>query len=169
VKVCTVIGFPLGSNLTQTKVEEARQSIQLGAVELDMVLWVGGLKGQVYSQVYNDILEVAQAAHSGGALLKVILETTSLTRREKIMACLLCKDAGADFVKTSTGFASGGATLADVDLMYRVVGPEVQVKASGGIRTLQDAQAMIEAGATRLGTSAGVKIMEEAHSIRASQ
>ncbi len=169
VKVCTVIGFPLGSNLPQTKVEEARQCMQMGAVELDMVTWVGGLKSQVYSQVYDHILGVAQAAHAGGALLKVILEATSLTRTEKIMACLLCKEAGADFVKTSTGFASGGATLADVDLMVRVVGPEVQVKASGGIRTLQDAQAMIEAGASRLGTSAGVKIMEEAHSLRASQ
>lgn len=169
VKVCTVIGFPLGSNLTQTKVEEARQCMQMDAVELDMVIWVGGLKSQLYSQVYDDILGVAQAAHAGGALLKVILETTSLTQREKIMACLLCKEAGADFVKTSTGFASGGATLADVNLMVRVVGPEVQVKASGGIRTLQDAQAMIEAGASRLGTSAGVKIMEEAHSLKASQ
>jgi deoxyribose-phosphate aldolase len=169
VKVCTVIGFPLGSNLTHTKVEEARQCMQMGAVELDMVIWVGGLKGQAYSQVVEDVLEVTQAAHTGGALLKVILETTSLTRKEKIAACLLCKEAGADFVKTSTGFASGGATVEDVDLMVRVVGPEVQVKASGGIRTLKDALAMIQAGASRLGTSAGIKIMEEMQLLRASQ
>jgi deoxyribose-phosphate aldolase len=162
VKVCTVIGFPLGSNLSQSKIDEASRCIQEGAVELDMVLWVGGMKNQAYAQVYEEIAGVTELAHENNVLLKVILETSSLTQIEKIMACLICKDVGVDFVKTSTGFASGGATVQDVDLMHRVVGPQVRVKASGGIRSLKDVLSMIQAGASRLGTSSGVRIMDEA-------
>jgi len=161
VMVCTVVGFPLGADLPAQKVVETMACIHAGAVEIDMVQNVGALKGQAYGQVWNEIQAVAQIAHNQRAIVKVILETALLTRREKIIASLICKAAGADFVKTSTGFGPGGATLEDVELMWRVVGPEVKVKAAGGIRTLEDARAMIKAGASRIGASAGVRIVQE--------
>lgn len=161
VMVCTVVGFPLGATLPAQKVFEALSCINNGAVEIDMVLNIGALKGQAYGQVLNEIQSVAQIAHNQRAIVKVILETALLTRQEKIIACLISKAAGADFVKTSTGFGPGGATVEDVDLMRRVVGTELDVKAAGGIRTLADARAMIQAGASRLGASAGVKIIKE--------
>ncbi|MEJ2706320.1 MAG: deoxyribose-phosphate aldolase [Anaerolineales bacterium] len=164
VMVCTVVGFPLGADIQTQKVLEALACINAGAVEIDMVQNIGALKGQAYGQVLNEIQAVAQIAHNQRAIVKVILETALLTRREKIIACLICKAAGADFVKTSTGFGPGGATLEDVELMHRVVGPEVKVKAAGGIRTLEDTRAMIKAGASRIGASAGVKIVQEAQS-----
>jgi deoxyribose-phosphate aldolase len=162
VKVCTVIGFPLGASLPTYKVLETLSCLDAGAVEIDMVENIGALKGQAYGLVLNEILAVAQVVHNAGAILKVILETALLTRKEKIAACLICKAAGADFVKTSTGFGPGGATVEDIDLMYRLVGPEIKVKAAGGIRNLQAAEAMIAAGASRLGTSSGVQIIQAA-------
>ncbi|MFM8321114.1 MAG: deoxyribose-phosphate aldolase [Chloroflexota bacterium] len=162
VPACVVVGFPLGANLLGTKAAEAQQCLEHGAQELDMVLHVGGLKGGSYAAVLDDIRGVVQAAHSRGALVKVIIETCLLTRFEKILACLLSQEAGADFVKTSTGFSSGGATVEDIDLMYRTVGRNLQVKASGGVRTLPAAQALIAVGATRLGSSSGVQIVHEA-------
>jgi deoxyribose-phosphate aldolase len=162
VPVCCVIGFPLGATLSSQKAFEALSCIEHGATELDMVLNVGALKGRAYGLVFNDILAVTQVAHNQGALVKVILETCLLTKAEKIIACLISEAAEADFVKTSTGFSTGGATVEDIDLMFRVAGPEVKVKASGGIRNLQAALAMIEAGASRLGTSSGVQIIREA-------
>ncbi len=161
VKVCTVIGFPLGASLPQSKAREAEICIQSGAVELDMVLQIGALKGEAYSLVFEDIQGVVEASRPANALVKVILETSALVQKEIIIACLICKAAGVDFVKTSTGFGTGGATIKDVDLMHRLVGPEIKVKASGGIRTLSDALSMIQAGASRLGTSSGVKIISE--------
>lgn len=160
--VCTVIGFPLGALLPEFKVYEALACVNDGASEIDMVINIGALKSEAYGLVMNEIQAVSQTAHNQGAITKVILETASLTRREKILACLISKAAGADFVKTSTGFGTGGATVEDVDLMRRVVGAEMGVKASGGIRTYADAMAMIKAGANRLGASAGVKILQEA-------
>lgn len=162
VLVCSVIGFPLGASLPSQKALEALICLEHGATELDMVLHVGALKGQDYGQVFNEISAVVQTAHNQNALVKVIIETSLLSRQEKIMACLISQAAGADFVKTSTGFSTGGAKVEDIDLMYRVVGPQVRVKASGGIRNLQAAQAMIAAGATRIGASAGVQIVAEA-------
>lgn len=162
VPLCCVIGFPLGATLATQKAMEALACLEHGAAELDMVLNVGALKGGAYGQALNDIQAVTQVAHAQGALVKVILETCLLTQGEKILACLLSRAAGADFVKTSTGFSTGGATVEDIDLMFRVVGPAIKVKASGGIRTLQTAQAMIAAGAARLGSSSGVKIVAEA-------
>lgn len=162
VKVCTVVGFPLGATLPTYKALEALSCLSAGATELDMVIHIGALKGGAYGQVLNDIIAVTEVAHNQRALVKVILEMALLTRREKIIGCLISKAAGADFVKTSTGFSTGGATVEDVELMARVVGPAVQVKAAGGIRNLQNAQAMIAAGATRLGSSAGVQIVQEA-------
>jgi len=162
VKNCTVIGFPLGANLSVTKVEEALAALAEGAQELDMVIHVGGLKSGDNAAVLADIRGVVQAAHAGGTICKVILETCLLTEEEKERACRLALEAKADFVKTSTGFGSGGATLADVALLRRVVGPDVGVKASGGVRTLDDLLKMVEAGATRIGTSGGVKIVQEA-------
>jgi deoxyribose-phosphate aldolase len=167
VGICAVIAFPLGATLPEDKVHEACRVIGNGASEVDMVINIGALKGESYGLVHNDILQVAQAAHERGAAVKVIIETALLTRREKILACLLARSAGADFVKTSTGFGPGGATVEDVDLMRRVVGPGTGVKAAGGIRTRKDALAMIEAGANRLGSSAGVSILNEF--LRASQ
>lgn len=161
VTTCTVIGFPLGATTTATKVAEAREAVAAGAGEVDMVINVGALKGGDNNLVLADIAAVAQAAHEGGALLKVIIETCLLTDDEKRRACELSVQAGADFVKTSTGFSTGGATVADVELMRAAVGPNKGVKASGGIRTLADALAMIEAGANRLGVSAAVSILEE--------
>jgi deoxyribose-phosphate aldolase len=162
VLICTVVGFPLGATLPTQKSFEALSSMIAGASEIDMVMNIGAMKSQAYGLVLNDVMTVAQTAHNQRAILKVILETSLLDRKEKITACLLCKTAGADFVKTSTGFASGGATVEDVDLMYRVVGPSVEVKAAGGIRDLKTAITMIQAGASRLGTSAGAKIIQEA-------
>ena len=164
VMVCTVVGFPLGATLPSQKAFEALSSINNGAVEIDMVLNIGALKGQAYGLVFNEIQTLSQVAHNQRAIVKVILETALLTKQEKIIACLICKAAGADFVKTSTGFGPGGATVEDVDLMRRIVGTELEVKAAGGIRTLADAHAMIQAGASRLGASAGVKIMKEVQS-----
>ena len=162
VAVCTVAGFPLGATPTTVKVMEAMASMEAGAREVDMVIHIGALKSEAYGQVLNDVQVLAQVVHNQRAILKVIIETALLTHREKILACLICQAAGADFVKTSTGFGPGGATVEDVDLMYRVVGPAVQVKAAGGIRNYQDALKMISAGATRLGASAGVQIVKEA-------
>lgn len=160
VKTCCVVGFPLGASPTAVKVTESAIAIGAGANEIDMVLAVGLLKGGDAQAVLDDVRGVAEACHSGGAILKVILEMGLLSQREKILACLLSQDAGADFVKTSTGFFAGGATVADVELMRRVVGPRMGVKAAGGVRSLEDAHAMLKAGATRLGSSAGVKIAQ---------
>jgi deoxyribose-phosphate aldolase len=160
--VCTVVGFPLGAVLPEYKVFEALACINAGATEIDMVINVGALKGEAYGLVLNEIQAVTLTAHNQGAIVKIILETALLTPREKIIACLISKAAGADFVKTSTGFGTGGATVEDVKLMRRVVGAGMGVKAAGGIRTLADALAMIRAGANRLGASAGVKIVQEA-------
>jgi len=162
VSVCTVVGFPLGATPPSIKLAEALTCLSAGASEIDMVLNVGALKGEAYGQVINDIQLVSQAVHNQRAILKVILEMGLLTPLEKIIACLLCKAAGADFVKTSTGFGPAGATLEDVDLMHRVVGPGIRVKAAGGIRTYEDAIGLIKAGAARIGTSAGVKIVQQA-------
>lgn len=159
VKVCTVIGFPLGANRTETKVAEAKLALDQGAHELDMVLNIGALKSGIEQVVASDISAIADAAHSGQAILKVILETCLLTDAEKELACRIAVDSGADFVKTSTGFSKSGATADDISLMRRVVGPEIGVKASGGIRTYEDALRMVAAGATRIGASASVSIV----------
>lgn len=162
VLVCTVVGFPLGATLTAAKVEETRFALNEGAQEIDMVIPIGMLKGARYSAVAEDIRRIVEVSHGSGAIVKVILEMALLSRFEKIVGCLIAQNAGADFVKTSTGFGPGGATLEDVELMRRVVGPLMGVKAAGGVRSLADAQAMLKVGATRLGTSAGAKIVEEA-------
>ncbi len=162
VLVCTVVGFPLGATLTAAKVEETRIAIAEGAQEIDMVIPVGMLKSGAYGMVEEDIRALGEVSHKSGALVKVILEMALLSQQEKIAGCLISQKAGADFVKTSTGFGPGGATVEDVELMRRVVGPHMGVKAAGGVRTLADAASMLNAGATRLGTSAGVKIMQEA-------
>ncbi len=157
VKVCTVIGFPLGMNLTKTKIEEALLSVQQGATEVDMVINVGMLKAGHDDYVEAEIKEIKAAI--GDILLKVIIETCLLTDDEKVRACIASKRAGADYVKTSTGFSTGGATVHDVKLMRETVGPEMGVKASGGVSTHEDLLAMVEAGASRIGTSKGVKII----------
>ena len=157
VKVCTVIGFPLGMNLTRTKVEEATLAIKEGADEIDMVINVGMLKAGHDQYVEEEIRELKAVA--GQRILKVIIETCLLTDEEKVRACLASKNAGADFVKTSTGFSTGGATVHDVALMRKTVGEEMGVKASGGVRTHEDLIAMVEAGANRIGTSNGTKII----------
>ena len=159
VDVCTVIGFPLGANTSEVKAYEATDAINNGATEVDMVINVGALKSKQYKKVLKDIQAVVEAA-KGKALVKVIIETALLTDEEKIKVCELAKESGADFVKTSTGFSTGGATVADVKLMRETVGPDMGVKASGGIHNEAEAKAMIDAGATRIGTSAGVAIME---------
>ena len=164
VKVCTVTGFPLGATPPEVKAFETQKAIQDGATEIDMVINIGALKAGDHELVARDIREVVSVAHAAGALVKVIIETALLTDEEKIVASLLAKEAGADFVKTSTGFSGGGATAHDVALMRRVVGPDVGVKAAGGIRTQADAEQMVAAGATRLGASAGVKIIQEEQS-----
>jgi deoxyribose-phosphate aldolase len=161
VAVCTVVGFPLGATPPTVKAYETQQAIRDGATEIDMVINIGALKSQDYRAVYEDIAAVVRAAHAGNAIVKVIIEAALLTDEEKVVASQLSKAAGADFVKTSTGFGPGGATAADVALMRRVVGPAMGVKAAGGVRNYADAQAMISAGATRIGASAGVKIMQE--------
>lgn len=157
VKVCTVIGFPLGATTTETKAFETKNAIENGADEIDMVINIGSLKDRRYEEVEDDIKAVVDAAN--GKTVKVIIETSLLTKEEKQKACELAKKAGAHFVKTSTGFSGGGATVEDVHLMRLAVGPEMGVKASGGVRNLEDAQAMIKAGATRIGASAGVQIV----------
>lgn len=162
VAICTVVGFPLGATPTDVKVFEAQQAIREGATEVDMVINVGAVKSRDYELVERDIASVARACHAGNAILKVIIEAALLTDEEKVVACQLAKVAGADFVKTSTGFGPGGATPEDVALMRKVVGPSIGVKAAGGIRTYQDAQRMIAAGASRLGASASVRILTEA-------
>jgi deoxyribose-phosphate aldolase len=153
-----VIGFPSGAHVPDVKAYETRRAVEQGAEEVDMVINVGALKSKDYALVEQDIRGVVQAA-GRDTVVKVILETALLTREEKIMGCTLAKAAGADFVKTSTGFAGGGATVEDVHLMRETVGPEMGVKASGGVRTKEEAEAMVKAGATRLGASAGVKIV----------
>jgi len=166
VRVCTVIGFPLGATLSTVKAFETTASIAAGAQEVDMVINIGQLKDTDYDAVRDDIRGVVQAARAADSrtqpiVVKVIIETALLTEFEKRMACILATEAGADFVKTSTGFSRGGATVEDVRLMRQVVGPHLDVKAAGGIRTAAAAQAMLEAGATRLGASAGVSIVQE--------
>lgn len=162
VPVCAVVGFPLGATTPDAKAFETRRAISDGAREIDMVIDIGALKSGDVSAVARDIDSVTRPCRACGVVTKVIIEAALLTDDEKIAACTLAKAAGADFVKTSTGFASGGATAADVALMRRVVGPELGVKAAGGIRDLQSLDAMVAAGATRVGTSAGVAIVLEA-------
>ena len=164
VRVCTVIGFPLGATTTQTKVTEAEEAVKNGCEELDMVINVGKLKDKDYNFIFNDVKSVADLAKKYMCKLKVILETCLLTDEEKVAACLISKEAGADFVKTSTGFSKEGATVHDVALMKYIVGDNLGVKASGGIRTYDDAVNMINAGASRLGASAGVKIISNQES-----
>lgn len=159
--VCTVVGFPLGATLPEVKAYEAARVVAEGACEVDMVIAVGALKSGEYRLVEQDIAGVVDASHAGGALVKVIIEAALLSDDEKVKACVLSKAAGAEFVKTSTGFGPGGATAEDVALMRRVVGPEMGVKAAGGVKDLKSAQAMLEAGADRIGASVGVKIVQE--------
>ncbi len=161
VKVCTVIGFPLGATLPEVKAFESQRCAMLGATELDMVINIGALKSRQYDAVQDDIAAVSNAAHALGASVKVIIEAAYLTDEEKVEACALSKAAGADYVKTSTGFGPSGATVEDVALMRRVVGPEMGVKAAGGIKNAEDAKAMIAAGASRIGASASIKIVDE--------
>jgi len=158
VKVCTVVGFPLGAMDRRAKAFEAQTAVSNGADEVDMVMNIGAMKAKDLQSVREDMLAVRRACRAS-IVLKVIIETCLLTDEEKVLACQIAKDAGADFVKTSTGFSKGGATVADVALMRRTVGPTMGVKASGGVRSREDAVAMIEAGATRLGTSAGVLLV----------
>ncbi|HCC59099.1 MAG TPA: deoxyribose-phosphate aldolase [Solibacterales bacterium] len=162
VSVCTVVGFPLGATSTAAKVAETGITLGDGAREIDMVLNVGALRSGDLDIVQRDIAAVVEAAHGGGAIVKVILETALLEDAQKLSACRLAVTAGADFVKTSTGFAASGATVEDVALMREAVGLALGVKASGGIRTLADVERMVAAGATRIGTSAGVAIVEAA-------
>ena len=159
VKVCTVIGFPLGANTTEVKVFEAKDAIEKGAQEIDMVINIAMLKDKEYDYVENEIHQIVEAAKDK-AIVKVIIETCLLTDEEKIKACELSQKAGADFVKTSTGFSTGGATVHDIALMRKTVGAEMGVKASGGVHTHEEALAMVEAGATRIGASAGVKLLK---------
>lgn len=160
VKVCTVVGFPLGANSTEIKAAEAAKAIREGAQEIDMVINVGELRGGNYDAVRDDIRSVVDVSHRGGAIVKVILETALLDDNQKLMGCMLSKQAKADFVKTSTGFSKSGATVHDIALMRMAVGPDMGVKASGGVRTLEDLRAMAAAGASRIGASASVKIIE---------
>ncbi len=162
VAVATVVGFPLGASAPEVKVFEARQALRDGAHEIDMVLQIGVLKGGEHDLVERDIAGVVAACREAGAVCKVILETALLTEDEKRTACRLAKAARADFVKTSTGFGPGGVTLDDVRLLRECVGPEMGVKAAGGIRTAVQARSLLAAGATRLGTSSGVSIVSEA-------
>lgn len=166
VPVCTVIGFPLGATLSDVKAYEARRSIFNGAREVDMVINVGALKSGDICLVEDDIRAVVDAAHENGVLCKVIIETALLTNEEKVRACMASKNAGADFVKTSTGFSKGGATVEDIALMRRTVGSSLGVKASGGVKGIDDARAMFAAGASRIGASVGVKIAQEASGIK---
>src|SRR5262249_27208672 len=162
--VCTVVGFPLGATTSESKIAETEAALRVGAQEIDMVLNVGALRSGDQEAVRQDIHGVVEAEHSAGAIVKVILETALLDDNQKAIACTLAKLAGADFVKTSTGFGPSGATAHDVALMRLVVGPDMGVKASGGVRTLEDLQKMAAAGASRIGASASVKIVEAAAS-----
>jgi deoxyribose-phosphate aldolase len=162
VKTCVVVGFPLGANLTAVKFDEARAALDLGALEIDMVIHIGGLKAGDDAAVRSEIESLSRLVHERRSILKVIIETALLSEEEKVRACDIARNAKADFVKTSTGFSTSGATVGDVELMRREVGREMGVKASGGVRTLDDLLNMMNAGATRIGTSNGVKIMEEA-------
>jgi len=166
VPVCTVIGFPLGATLPDVKAYEARRAIFDGAREVDMVINIGALKSNDDCLVEHDIRSVVEVAHAEGVLCKVIIETALLTDDEKVRASLAAKRAGADFVKTSTGFSKGGATVADIALMRQTVGADLGVKASGGVKGLDDARAMVQAGATRIGASVGVKIAQEATGVK---
>jgi deoxyribose-phosphate aldolase len=159
VKVCTVVGFPLGASTTEAKVLEAAIAIRCGATEIDMVQNIGALRSDDALRVRQDIAAVVDVAHANGAIVKVILETALLNQDQKVLACQLAQQAGADFVKTSTGFVTGGATVEDIALMRATVGPLLGVKASGGVRTLDDVNKMVAAGATRIGASAGVAIV----------
>ncbi len=159
IKVATVIGFPLGANTKEVKAFETEDAIKNGADEVDMVINIGALKSEEYDVVIDDIKSVVKAAN-GKAIVKVIIETCLLTKEEKIIACKLAKEAGADYVKTSTGFSIGGATVEDVKLMKEIVGDSLKIKASGGIRDYETAKAMIDAGASRIGASASIKIVE---------
>ncbi len=160
VKTCTVAGFPLGASATEVKVAETELAIRAGAQEVDMVINVGALRGGDYERVRTDISAVTQCCHRHGAIVKVILETALLDDNQKAIACALAKSAGADFVKTSTGFAARGATAEDVALMRRIVGPGTGVKAAGGVRTIEDLRRMVAAGASRVGASASVSIIQ---------
>ena len=162
VHVCTVVGFPLGATPPEVKGYETQQAIEDGASEVDMVINIGALKSKDYALVERDIATLARICHAGGAVLKVIIEAALLTDEEKVIASQLAKAAGADYVKTSTGFGPGGATVHDVELMRRAVGPEMGIKAAGGIKSYEDAKAMVAAGATRIGASAGIKIVQQA-------
>jgi deoxyribose-phosphate aldolase len=162
VGICSVISFPLGAHLPSFKAVEAKMAIDAGATEIDMVVNIGALKADALELVYEDVRAVVEASHAHEVHVKVILEMCYLNQREKIAGCLISKAAGADFVKTSTGFGPSGATVEDVSLMRSVVGAQVGVKAAGGIRSLADALAMIQAGANRLGASAGISILQEA-------
>lgn len=162
VKVCTVVGFPLGANTTETKIAETASAIRAGALEIDMVMNIGAMRSGDEVTVRNDIRGVVEVAHRNGALVKVILETALLTDDQKVAACHIARQAGADFVKTSTGFGPGGATAADIRLMRDAVGAGMGVKASGGIRTLEDLRNMVAAGASRIGCSASVAIVKAA-------
>lgn len=159
VKVATVVGFPLGANTKETKAFEARQAIENGADELDMVINIGALKNKDYDLVRNDIKAVVEAAKDRG-IVKVIIETSLLTHEEKVLACTLAREAGADFVKTSTGFSTGGATIEDITLMKATIGEDLKIKASGGIRDYKTAKSMIDAGASRIGASSSIKIVQ---------
>ena len=159
IKVCTVIGFPLGANTTEVKVFETKDAIEKGAQEIDMVINIAMLKDKEYDYVENEIHQIVEAAKDK-AIVKIIIETCLLTDEEKIKACELSQKAGADFVKTSTGFSTGGATVHDIALMRKTVGAEMGVKASGGVHTHEEALAMVEAGATRIGASASVKLLK---------
>jgi deoxyribose-phosphate aldolase len=162
VRVCSVVGFPFGATLPQVKVFETEEVVKLGAQEVDMVINIGALRSGQDEIVEADIRGIAAAAHASGAILKVILETAFLNQDEKLRGCLAAKNAGADFVKTSTGFGPGGATAEDVALMRAAVGEEIGVKAAGGVRSLEDLKRMVAAGATRIGASASVRILEQA-------
>lgn len=162
IEIATVAGFPLGATLPEVKAYEAQRAIAAGAGEVDMVLNVGALKSGDVEWVYRDVAAVAQACHARSAVLKVIIEAALLTDEEKVAACVLAQAAGAEYVKTSTGFGPGGARVEDIALMRRTVGPDMGIKAAGGIRTYADALAMVGAGATRIGASAGVKIVQQA-------
>jgi deoxyribose-phosphate aldolase len=159
VKTCTVVGFPLGANTTATKIFETGKSLRSGAQEIDMVINIGALIGGDHGAVLADIRGVVEESHGANAIVKVILETCLLNEEQKVTACKMCVDAGADFVKTSTGFSTGGATVQDIALMRKTVGPTIGVKASGGVRSYADVMKMVEAGATRIGTSSGVEIL----------
>jgi deoxyribose-phosphate aldolase len=168
IPVGVVIGFPLGANLSTTKRDEAREMVKLGARELDMVLNVGMLKSGLYEQAEADIRSVVEVGRAAGAVVKVILETCLLSMPEKLRAAEMVIHTGADYLKTSTGFSTAGATAADVALLRGIAGDRCGVKASGGIRTLSDARVMLDAGATRIGASAGVRIVEELSSTLAA-